>query len=55
LRNNYAEPAQAKLVRKLKAELYRLKKEFKDDDQFADTQPPNGVDGASFSAAKGKE
>ena len=30
---------------KLKAELYRLKKELKDDDQFADNLPPDGVDG----------
>ena len=31
----------------LKAELARLRKEFKDDDQFAETIPPNGVDGAA--------
>jgi hypothetical protein len=29
----------------LKGELYRLKKEIGDQDQFADTQPPPGVDG----------
>lgn len=45
LRNLYNDPAQQELVTKLKAELYRLKKELKDDDQFADQQPPNGVDG----------
>ncbi len=45
LHNIYNEPAQKELVAKLKTELYRLKKEVKDDDQFADQQPPNGVDG----------
>ena len=29
----------------LKAELRRLKQAVRDDDQFADEQPPNGVDG----------
>jgi hypothetical protein len=29
----------------LRAELTRLKAELGDDDQFARTQPPNGVDG----------
>jgi len=48
MRNLYADPAQQELVRKLKAELYRLKKQFKDDDQFAEEQPPNGVDGQSL-------
>jgi len=37
--NLYSDPAQAETVAKLKAELYRLKKELKDDDQFADKQP----------------
>jgi arylsulfatase A-like enzyme len=45
LHNLYNDPAQKELVAKMKAELYRLKKEVKDDDQFADKQPPNGVDG----------
>ncbi len=31
--------------RRLKEELQRLKKEVKDDDQFATSQPPPGVDG----------
>jgi arylsulfatase A-like enzyme len=35
LHNIYQDPAQAATVAKLKAELYRLKKELKDDDQFA--------------------
>ncbi|MCX6878093.1 MAG: sulfatase [Verrucomicrobia bacterium] len=36
LHNLYQDPAQADTVAKLKAELQRLKKELKDDDQFAD-------------------
>jgi arylsulfatase A-like enzyme len=44
LKNIYADPAQKEVVEKLKAELYRLKKEVKDDDQFADSQPPHSVD-----------
>ena len=35
LHNIYQDPAQTETVAKLKAELYRLKKELKDDDQFA--------------------
>ena len=45
LRNIYQEPSQQKLVARLKKELYRLKKELKDNDEFADEQPPAGVDG----------
>jgi arylsulfatase A-like enzyme len=45
LHNIYADPAQKKLVATLKAELHRLKAELKDDDQFANQQPPPGVDG----------
>ncbi|MBI5382951.1 MAG: sulfatase [Opitutae bacterium] len=45
LHNLYADPAQQPLVAKLKAELFRLKKELKDEDQFAHAQPPPGVDG----------
>ncbi len=45
LRNLYNDPAQKEIAAKLKGELYRLKKELKDDDQFADRQPPNGVGG----------
>ncbi len=43
LRNVYDDPAYAKLREELKAEMYRLKKELKDDDQFADQIPPSGV------------
>jgi arylsulfatase A-like enzyme len=45
LRNIYNDPDQQSTVQRLKAELIRLKKEFKDDDQFAAEQPPAGVDG----------
>jgi arylsulfatase A-like enzyme len=40
-----AEPGQAQLTATLKAELARLKREVRDDDQLADEQLPNGVDG----------
>jgi arylsulfatase A-like enzyme len=45
LHNLYNDPSQKQMVADLKKELYRLKKEVKDDDQFAYEQPPNGVDG----------
>jgi arylsulfatase A-like enzyme len=45
LHNLYNEPAQQPLVSRLKAELYRLKKDLKDDDQFAGQSLPDGVDG----------
>lgn len=45
LHNLYNDPAQQQTVKELKTELYRLKKELKDDDQFANQQPPDGVDG----------
>jgi len=41
LRNLYHDPAQKGQVARLKAELYRLKKEVKDEDQFATEQPPH--------------
>ena len=41
LHNLYDDPAQAERVKKLTAELYRLKKELKDEDQFADQLPKN--------------
>jgi len=45
LHNLYGQPGQEKLTAELKAQLARLKKEVRDDDQFAGTQLPNGVDG----------
>lgn len=45
LHNLYGEPGQGELTDSLKAELQRLKRELRDDDQFANEQLPNGVDG----------
>jgi arylsulfatase A-like enzyme len=39
LKNIYSDEGSAALVKQLKEELYRLKKELKDDDQFADKLP----------------
>jgi arylsulfatase A-like enzyme len=44
LHNLYNDPSQQRTVKKLKSELARLKKQAKDDDQFANEQPPDGVD-----------
>jgi arylsulfatase A-like enzyme len=44
LKNLYADPAYAKQVHDLKDELYRLKKELKDTDQFENALPKGGVD-----------
>lgn len=43
MKNLYNDPAQAKLIESLKKELLRLKKEFKDDDQFANDLPKDDV------------
>lgn len=45
LKNIYNEPAAAGVVAELKRELTRLKAEVKDNDEFAEKQPPAGVDG----------
>jgi len=45
LHNLYGEPGQDNLTSSLKQELARLKREVRDDDQLADVQLPNGVDG----------
>jgi arylsulfatase A-like enzyme len=45
LHNLYGQPGQETLTATLKAELARLKREVRDDDQLADVQIPNGVDG----------
>jgi arylsulfatase A-like enzyme len=44
LHNLYHDPAQQKTVAKLKKELFRLKKEVRDNDEFANEKLPNGVD-----------
>jgi arylsulfatase A-like enzyme len=43
MKNVAAEPAYAETVKKLKEEMYRLKKELKDEDQFADQLPKDDV------------
>jgi len=45
LHNLYGEPGQEALTASLKNELSRLKRDVGDDDQLADRQLPNGVDG----------
>ena len=45
LHNLYNDPGQKEVVTQLKTELYRLKKEVKDDDQYANEQPPQDVGG----------
>jgi arylsulfatase A-like enzyme len=45
LHNLYGTPGQEKITASLKAELLRLKQALRDDDQFANEQLPNGVDG----------
>jgi len=45
LHNLHGQPGQEALTASLKAELARLKRELRDDDQLADVQLPNGVDG----------
>ena len=44
LHNLYNDPAQAGTVAKLKAEMYRLKKELQDNDEFANKQPSTDVE-----------
>lgn len=43
MKNVYSDAAYAGTVKKLKAELYRLKKELMDNDQFADNLPKDDV------------
>jgi arylsulfatase A-like enzyme len=43
LKNLYADPAHTETVKKLRGELYRLKKELKDDNQFQEKLPKNDV------------
>src|SRR4029079_4110153 len=45
MHNIYGQPGQRASLCSLKTELLKLKKAMKDDDQFANEQPPNGVDG----------
>ncbi len=43
MRNLYSDPSHTKTLESLKKELQRLKKEFKDDDQFTDKLPADDV------------
>jgi arylsulfatase A-like enzyme len=43
MRNVYSDPAYQKIVEQLKKEMNRLKKELKDEDQFADNLPKDDV------------
>ena len=45
LNNLYGLPGHEKTTAELKSELLRLKKALRDEDQFANNQLPNGVDG----------
>jgi arylsulfatase A-like enzyme len=45
MNNIYGQPGQEQLTTALKAELARLKREVRDNDQLANEQLPNGVDG----------
>ena len=51
LHNIYNDPAAAPIVADLKKELYRLKKEVQDNDEFAVSQPKTDVNGPPKSAA----
>jgi arylsulfatase A-like enzyme len=44
VKNVYADPAYADRMKELKAEMYRLKKELKDEDQFEKELPKDNVD-----------
>jgi len=52
VKNIYADPAAQETVAKLKVELARLRKELKDDDQFANEPPKGGVDAPTKGKAK---
>ncbi|MCI0746738.1 MAG: sulfatase [Verrucomicrobia subdivision 3 bacterium] len=48
LKNVYDDPAYTQTVAMLKRELYRLKEQVQDNDEFALKQPRGGVDGPQF-------
>ena len=54
LKNLYNDPAHKELAEQLKRELYRLKAELKDEDQFADQLPRDGVDGPAPARRRGQ-
>jgi hypothetical protein len=45
LHNLYGQPGHERITASLKSELARLRKALKDEDQFANKQPPEGVAG----------
>jgi hypothetical protein len=51
--NLYGQSGQGQLTATLKGELLRLKRVLKDEDQLANEQLPNGVDG-TVAALRGK-
>jgi arylsulfatase A-like enzyme len=51
-KNLAADPAHKELLERMKSELARVKKEARDDDQFAHEQPGGGVDGPGPKAKK---
>ena len=53
LHNLYGQPGQDDLTAALKAELFKLKREVRDEDQLANEQLPDGVDG-SVATLRGK-
>jgi len=53
LRNVYGQPDQEAVTAELKATLAQLRREYQDDDRFADEQPPQGVDG-TVAALRGR-
>jgi arylsulfatase A-like enzyme len=54
LSNLYGQPGQGELTAQLKAELFRLKDALGDRDQFANEQPPPGVDGTVPAMLRGR-
>ena len=47
MNNLYGQPGHERITAELKAELVRLKKALRDEDQLANVQLPNGVDGTA--------
>src|SRR5262249_3045359 len=55
LKNIYADPLYAEVVKTLKAELYRLKKELKDENQFENEVPKTNVGWQKFDSRGAKD
>jgi len=54
LHNLYGQPGHEQITASLKAELMRLKRSFRDDDQFSLPPPDGGVDGNNPAQLRGK-